>query len=282
MTRVLAVAMGLSFAATAAGCIAETGDYAEEMVAATEDEVTVATNFRVGLQLTDHGTNTGYAGDWAFSTDFEQGGAQSPWACDNNCWQPDSARLDLDGFTTNDVKNRDFRICMVGSDNKTAHTAVGVWRCTPWASAGGGMTGMATDNNQHDPDSYMVKVETRTWPGTSTDRAADVRLRIRGYDLSAQVPGPGAWSSYTGWASQGGGISGWGCDANCFDPDGFEIEMNVVLNSVSSFCTAAHPCEPGFGDCDSNTDCVAGATCVLDVGNAHGYVDNTTDVCVGR
>jgi hypothetical protein len=220
-------AVCLAVVALGTGCMAETADTAEtaESDIGTISEAVVTPNFSVGLQLTDHGTNTAYAGDFANTIDWETSGSESPWACDNNCWQPDSARVELDSFTNNLITGWDFRICMIGSDGKSAHTEVGIWKCTGWASAGGGWTGMATDANAHDPDSYKVRIDSRPWPKANENRMADFRLRIRGYDGGTA----GAWSAYTGWASQGGGVSGWGCDSNCFDPDGFEIELNVLM-----------------------------------------------------
>jgi len=226
MIHVSRCAVGLSLAGLAMlGCMAEsadTADTAEQDVATTSDAI-FTPNFRVGIQLTDHGRNSSYAGDFAYTADWGSTGAESDWACDNNCWQPDAARLDLDAFTNDLISGWDFRICLVGSDGKSAHTDPGVWKCTPWASAGGGLSGIGTDADAHDPDSYKVVIDSRLWPGGTDNRMADFRLRIRGYDSG--VAGP--WSAYTPWASQGGGMTDWGCDKNCFDPDGFEIDMNV-------------------------------------------------------
>lgn len=125
---------------------------------------------------------------------------------------------------------------------------LGVVQCTPSASEGGGTTGYVTDSNAFDPDAYRVMLETRPWP-TGENQAVDVRLS-------------------------------WGCDSNCCEPDGFEVEMDVPETSVSDFCSPSHECEHAFGDCDTNADCASGTTCVEDVGPRYGYNEGSTDVCV--
>lgn len=108
-----------------------------------------------------------------------------------------------------------------------------------------------------------------------------MRFRIRAYDKGGgTIYRMGAWSDFTGWVSAGGGLSGFTPAPIGRDPDGYEIEMEVVETSIASFCSAAHPCQVGFGDCDSNAQCVAGAVCGNNNGAAYGYLDPTIDVCV--
>ena len=243
-------------------------------VEASSHALTVATDFRVGIQLADNGSSQ--PGDWVYTSTYEgSNGSMSSWACDGNCYDPDSARLTLTGYTSDDVAGKDFRICMQASDNGTNHNQLGPVQCTPWASDGGGTTGLVTDSNGYDPDSYRISIETRNWPD-GLDRTIDLRLRMRAWDNSVS----GTWSTWTGWASAGGSTTSWACDSNCYDPDGFEIHMEVTESSVWSFCSPSHKCQHGFGDCDSNSDCISGTTCVSDVGQLYGYSDNSIDVCV--
>lgn len=238
-------------------------------------ELTVASDVKVGIQLADDGTRL--TGDWAFSSSLESGGTVSPWACDNNCFDPDAARVEVDALFGDNVRGRDFRVCMQASDGRTGHTQRGSMRCTRWASEGSSTTGLVTDGNGYDPDSYRVQIQTRNWPGVG-DQEVDFRLRIRGWDGGSH----GRWSTWTGWASAGGGRSGWGSDGNFFDPDGFEIEMDTTRRSVWSFCSPSQPCQHGFGDCDRNSDCVSGAVCRHDVGDDYGYDSSAIDVCVSQ
>lgn len=46
----------------------------------------------------------------------------------------------------------------------------------------------------------------------------------------------------------------------------------------ASYCSASCPCEDGEGDCDSNAECVAGTTCVSNVGPNYGWA-SWVDVC---
>lgn len=77
-------------------------------------------------------------------------------------------------------------------------------------------------------------------------------------------------------------MSGWAVDGNCYDPDGFELQLDIDTSAagVDSFCTSSNKCEHGFGDCDADNECVSGTTCRYNVGNAYGYLDNAVDVCV--
>lgn len=48
----------------------------------------------------------------------------------------------------------------------------------------------------------------------------------------------------------------------------------------SDFCTSDCPCEYGEGDCDTDSECVAGLFCLKDAGLAYGYDDASLDVCI--
>ena len=66
---------------------------------------------------------------------------------------------------------------------------------------------------------------------------------------------------------------------------GFDPETDVCLSPLDDLmnghpdhCTAASPCAAGHGDCDGDSQCVAGTTCVNDVGANYGFAANI-DVC---
>ena len=50
-------------------------------------------------------------------------------------------------------------------------------------------------------------------------------------------------------------------------------------NGSSSYCSAECPCEHGEGDCDSDSECQAGLTCVSNVGDQFG-MGASDDVCI--
>lgn len=77
------------------------------------------------------------------------------------------------------------------------------------------------------------------------------------------------------YTDAGGSFPGTGLDAEddvcatCL-PDG--------ANGNIDFCNAGCPCDQGQGDCDADSDCVAGAFCFLNVGADYGLPADT-DVC---
>ena len=56
--------------------------------------------------------------------------------------------------------------------------------------------------------------------------------------------------------------------------------MGMNQTTVGDFCTPSHKCQHGFGDCDTSNDCKTGTSCLQNVGNQYGYVDNNVDVCI--
>lgn len=229
----------------------------------------------VGIQLAD-GRHLS-PGDWAKTFTLEGGGGYSDWACDGDCYDPDAARLELDTVRHQQLRGRDIRVCIQASDGGFKHTGLGPLRCTPWASVGGGVSGVASDGDSWDPDSYRVKVETRRWPSDASPRI-NYRLRIRAMDRGRRY----IWSRWTPWSSQGGGRTDWACDSDCYDPDGFEIELDVRDAEAWDMCSVTNKCQAKIGDCDSNDECVPGTYCKPDVGLEYGYPDNEIDVCVDR
>lgn len=217
----LFVLIAISFFLITTGCDQEFENSGAKEVSI---QAVMMDDLALGIQLADKGTVQ--MGEWEYTGRIEVNGGISPWVCDDNCFDPDSARLDLDSDTQAIIRNKDFRVCIQASDNSYEHSAQGAWQCTNWASNGNSLTGMATDANGMDPDSYRLRIQTRTWPTNSRySRLRDYRFRIRAWDKNE----PGVWSTPTGWASSGGGYSGWATDKNGFDPDGLEIDMQVQL-----------------------------------------------------
>ena len=161
--------------------------------------------FTIGIQLADDGTVM--PGAFAFTGDYEMGetAGTSPWACDADCFDPDSARLAVSGFRHEDAQRKDFRVCLQGSDGGLSHLGESPFSCTNWASQGGGSTGMVSDNDGFDPDSYRVQIETKA---RYSDLAIAIRFRIRGFEKTGDTYVSGGWSTYTGGDMQGG-VSGW-------------------------------------------------------------------------
>jgi hypothetical protein len=232
--------------------------------------------FTIGIQLADDGNSM--PGAFVFTGDYEKGetGGTSPWACDVDCFDPDSARLSMSGFRHEDAQRKDFRVCLQASDGYLSHIGQTAFGCTDWASQGGGTTGMVSDNDGFDPDSYRVQIETKERP---SDLAIEIRFRIRGFEKTGDSYIPGIWSTYTG-SNTRGGASGWASAPYSNDLDGLEIEMEKTETNVWHFCTPEHPCPSGYGSCETDSDCVGSATCVQDVGFTYGYSDGAVNVCV--
>ncbi|CAM1344610.1 MAC/perforin domain-containing protein [Tenacibaculum amylolyticum] len=53
-------------------------------------------DFRLGIQLTDHGTHSGHRGSVKFTSWFSQGGGQSDCAGDSNYYDPDAVKIKLE------------------------------------------------------------------------------------------------------------------------------------------------------------------------------------------
>ncbi|MFB9393097.1 hypothetical protein ACFPM3_18495 [Streptomyces coeruleoprunus] len=150
---------------------------------------------------------TGYA---------KYGNTSTPWAGDANGYDPDAVRINLDTLPEA-LGQLDFRIGAQAMDNGGHY---GPPQFTPWASQGGGASGLATDDNGRDPDKYRLFLETRSWPSSVT--LTDFRLSVTAVDHG--VPGVAA---VTPWASQGGGRTTWAVDSNSYDFDGIVIGLEV-------------------------------------------------------
>lgn len=173
-------------------------------------------NFRVGIQLADSKGTTEH-GDQQFTNLVSYPNSESPWASDANFYDPDAMAIILDMPPGSQLVRLDFRIGAQANDRGVEEGPV---KFTRWASEGGGMTDLVTDNNGHDPDAYRLFIESRPWPNGR--RMNDFRLTLEAVDDGK----PGKRVS-TPPASQGGGRSAWGIDLNGYDPDGIRIGIEV-------------------------------------------------------
>jgi hypothetical protein len=173
-------------------------------------------DFRVGIQLADGGGESGF-GVQEFTAFARFGDSGSEWAGDSNNFDPDAARIELD-INLETLGNRDFRI---GGQARDGGSHLGTAEYTDWASEGGGTSALITDNNAFDPDEYRLFIDTRPMP--AGEHVNDLRLSIRAFDED----GAGI-TTFTPWASQGGGRSKFAIDPNGFDPDGFKISLDVL------------------------------------------------------
>ncbi len=69
-----------------------------------------------------------------------------------------------------------------------------------------------------------------------------------------------------------GSVSQW------LDPSTGGGSCHSGNNGDWSYCSASCPCDDGEGDCDSNSECVSGTTCVSNVGANYGWA-SSVDVC---
>ncbi len=76
-------------------------------------------------------------------------------------------------------------------------------------------------------------------------------------------------------------VSGLQCVDNVGADYGMPANYDVCALPLGhpSYCSPEHPCEATEADCDRDADCVAGLTCVYNVGASYGY-PSTYDVCL--
>ncbi|PPK67222.1 hypothetical protein V5P93_003559 [Actinokineospora auranticolor] len=174
-------------------------------------------NVRFGIRVVDDGGRS-QLGPLQVTPFAVDGGGASPFAFDTNQFDPDGAQLLLS--STGIPTNLDVRICGQAVDNPRRRPTFGAFVCSPWASQGGGETPFVTDDNQFDPDGFLVGLQVRQLPaGTQLN---DLRLSIRAVDNGLSGP-----TQVTPWLSQGGGFSPFAFDSNAFDPDGYVYGINV-------------------------------------------------------
>ncbi|QZO12545.1 hypothetical protein [Pseudoalteromonas piscicida] len=195
--------------------------FAAEQINSTVNLAGTGSNydFRIGLQaLDDRGRDPG-AVEY---TKYLSAGSnvQSDWAVDRDAYDPDALRLHLS--VLNQIPtNRDFRLAIQAAD-RGGRGDFGYWQYTPWASEGGGWSGMAFDTDRFDPDAFRIRIETRAW--NSSRSLSDFRIGLRVSDRGGREVGN---STFTPWASNGGGWTDLATDNDAYDFDGFEVNLEV-------------------------------------------------------
>jgi hypothetical protein len=179
-------------------------------------------DFQIGIQLFD---NRGRSGAGVEQFTRPAGTTEvvndSPWAGDDNNFDPDGARINLLILPDTVLSGLDFRVGAQARD--LSEPEDGRIRFSPWASEGRGDTGVVTDMNGNDPDQYRLFIETRPLP----DGAAPI-TDFRLYIVATDTFEPDGRTQFTPFASEGGGRSRIALDLNGFDPDGFRIGLDPV------------------------------------------------------
>ena len=179
-------------------------------------------NFRIGVQMIDNGNMIGDMQMTPFATFTGTAGGQcSPWAGDLNTYDPDGARVMINGAPRGMLGARDVRVGIQVTDNAGTETGPVQW--SPWASSGGGVSSDAFDSNRYDPDQVRVCLETRPMPAGI--EIYDFRISIKAVDAGGADQA--GFRQYTPWIVDGGGASPFAFDGNGYDPDGFAIGIDV-------------------------------------------------------
>ncbi|MEM9339017.1 MAG: hypothetical protein AAGA66_09835 [Bacteroidota bacterium] len=180
-------------------------------------------DFRIGFQLGDGGLGSN-AGAKVYTTwAADRQNRWSVYGGDNNKYDPDWIRLELDSRTSESLSNLDFRIHIQLNDDR-GNSTPGIIRTTPWASQGGGWSSWATDANAYDFDVIRLKIETRYRAG----------FVIRNLRIGIQLTDDGTSGAkegvvrYTPWLSNGGGLTYYAGDNNYYDPDAVRILLDVI------------------------------------------------------
>jgi hypothetical protein len=178
-------------------------------------------NFRFGIQVAD-AAGTSSEGEARYTGWAREANLSSEWAADLDRFDPDAVRIGLDVESTRALGDLDFRVGAQAFDQGDGQN-VGPVQYTPWASQGGGWTGLVSDTDGFDPDGFRIIVETR--PATTNRVLTDLRLGLQMFDGGGSQPGNVI--VYTPWASQGGGWTEYAVDADAFDPDGLKIKLET-------------------------------------------------------
>lgn len=178
-------------------------------------------NFRLGIQVAD-AAGTSAEGEARYTSWAKDASLASEWAADLDRFDPDAVRVGLEVETNHPLGDLDFRIGGQAFDQGDGNN-VGPTQFTPWASQGGGWTGLVSDTDSFDPDAFRIIVETR--PGTTNRVLSDMRIGLQMFDAAGSQPGNVI--VYTPWASQGGGWTEYAVDADAFDPDGLKIKLET-------------------------------------------------------
>ena len=178
-------------------------------------------NFRVGLQVADDSGQTG-EGQATYTSYANGPQIWSEWARDADQYDPDAVKVELEIEGDNPLEDKDIRLELQAADSGGS-IAFGPKQTTPWASQGGGWSGLATDADAWDPDAFRVKIQTRPW--TSALTMTDMRLGLQLFDSNGRELGNAI--EFTPWASEGGGASSYVIDKDEYDPDGLKIKLEV-------------------------------------------------------
>lgn len=178
-------------------------------------------NFRLGIQVADGAGLTG-EGEARYTAWAKDAGISSEWATDLDRFDPDAVRVGLEVEAGNGLDDLDFRLGAQAFDRGEGNN-VGPLQFTPWASQGGGWTGLVSDTDGFDPDGFRIVVETR--PDTGSRVLKDMRLGLQMFDGGGT--NPGNVIVYTPWTSQSGGWTEYAVDQDAFDPDGLKLKLET-------------------------------------------------------
>lgn len=261
---------------------------------ATAVELNGQADFRLSIQLSDDAckSQVGTARTAGFLSQGI-GSALSSWATDTSKYDPDCARLRVEYQSGNAAatKDKDFRVCVQLSDyastrdGQTVTGGVGLERCTPYVSEGGGWSSWARDSNSYDFDAARIRIQERETQlqGIEVD---DVRFAIQLSDdgcskgfgpvkttpwFSAMVLDP-FQEHWTDWAH----------DSNKYDPDCMRIRMDVITGPVGATDNEELPdtpaCSDGVdNDSDGSSDYPNDSGCTSADDNSE--ADNTLNAC---
>ena len=117
-------------------------------------------DLKICVQLSDKSPGSHSGGvkctPWA-----SEGGGWSDWASDDNQYDPDYVKIQLQTRDLPDDKYiKDWRIGIQLSDDACG-SQFGDIKYTPWASSGGGWSGWASDSNSYDFDCIRVYLEAQ-------------------------------------------------------------------------------------------------------------------------
>lgn len=178
-------------------------------------------NFLIGLQVADD-SGSSAEGEPRYTNKANAPHIWSEWAMDMDQYDPDAVKVGLEVDEPNSLPDRDIRIELQAADGGGS-SALGPKQTTPWASEGGGWSGLATDADAYDPDAFRVKIQTRPWMSSRT--IDDLRLGLQLFDSNGRELGNSI--VFTPWASEGGGWSDYVVDRDEYDPDGLKIKLEV-------------------------------------------------------
>jgi hypothetical protein len=178
-------------------------------------------NFRLGIQVAD-AAGTSAEGEARYTSWAKDANLSSEFAADLDRFDPDAVRVGLEVEVANPLGELDFRIGAQAFD-QAGGTNVGPVQYTPWASQGGGWTGLVSDSDSFDPDGFRILMETR--PLSSNRILSDLRIGLQMFDGGGSQPGNVI--VYTPWTSQAGGWTEYAVDSDAFDPDGLKLKLET-------------------------------------------------------